>query len=371
MNKLKKILNSPILRWFFLAIALAGLLWVIVKNWGSLTEALTALPWQIAVSSFALAVAYVFFTMWSWKVILADLGSDISWNTSTQLFGVSQIGKYIPGGVWNIVAAAEIGRDHKIPARRSVTAMTVAVLISLLSGAGIGVLTVLSTSVSIQVPTWLIVLLLVILAALLMPPVLNQLIGFGFKLLKRPAPERQMTFKGLGLATLLAVIAWGIAGVQIWLLAWVAGFLVVFVPAGTGVRESVLGLFFTSALTSGGVLAVVLVSRIAMTFADLLFAALGALLKMRGAKRYSAVVPHHRSRSPVFVPGISTVCGFTHSLREVDETGALEIILPRTHVVLNELILMQHRFGRLGKILLADTIAVGIEIHRVLGIAAR
>lgn len=63
--------------------------------------------------------------------------------------------------------------------------------------------------------------------------------------------------------------------------------------------------FFTSALTSGGILAVVLVSRIAITFADLLFAALGALLKMRGDKRQSAVVPHHRSRSPVFAPGIS------------------------------------------------------------------
>ncbi len=44
MNKLKKILNSLILRWFFLAIVFAGLLRVIVKNWASLTEALTALP---------------------------------------------------------------------------------------------------------------------------------------------------------------------------------------------------------------------------------------------------------------------------------------------------------------------------------------
>ncbi len=43
MNKLKKILNSSILRWFFLAIVLAGLLWVI-KNRASLTEAFTALP---------------------------------------------------------------------------------------------------------------------------------------------------------------------------------------------------------------------------------------------------------------------------------------------------------------------------------------
>ena len=211
-------------------------------------------------------------------------GSPLDWSTATQLFGISQIGKYIPGGVWNIVAAAEIGRDHDIPARRSVTAMTVAVLISLLTGTGIGVITILGTSVAIQVPTWAIVLLLIALIALLMPPVLNRLIAFGFKLLKRPTPERQISFKGLGLSTLLAVIAWCIAGVQVWLLAygfgmdlsisnmalsigayalaWVAGFLVVFVPAGTGVREGVLGLLFAGSLSSGGILAVVLVSRI-------------------------------------------------------------------------------------------------------------
>ncbi|MCH9275443.1 flippase-like domain-containing protein [Bifidobacterium amazonense] len=303
MNMLKKIAKSPVTRWVFLAVALAGLLWAVIKNWDSLLSALAVLPPWIAVVSVVLSIVYVFFTLWSWKVILADLGSDLNWNAAVQLFGVSQIGKYIPGGVWNIVAAAEIGRDHKIPARRSVTAMTVAVLISLLSGTGIGVITVLGTSVNIQVPTWMIVVLLAVLVALLTPPVLNRLIGFGFALLKRPAPERQMTFRGLGLATLLAVIAWAVAGVQVWLLAvgfgmkaglagmmlaigayalaWVVGFLVVFVPAGTGVRESVLGLFFAGVLSSGGVLAVVLVSRIAMTIADLVFAGVGALLLQR------------------------------------------------------------------------------------------
>lgn len=302
MNKLKKVMNSPLIRWFFLAIALAALIWVIIKNWNPLVAALTTLSWQIATVGFLLAVVYVFFTLWSWRVILADLGSPLDWSTATQLFGISQIGKYIPGGVWNIVAAAEIGRDHDIPARRSVTAMTVAVLISLLTGTGIGVITILGTSVAIQVPTWVIVLLLIALIALLMPPVLNRLIAFGFKLLKRPTPERQISFKGLGLSTLLAVIAWCIAGVQVWLLAygfgmdlsisnmalsigayalaWVAGFLVVFVPAGTGVREGVLGLLFSGSLSSGGILAVVLVSRITMTFADLAFAGAGALLRM-------------------------------------------------------------------------------------------
>lgn len=88
MNKLKKILNSLILRWLFLAIVFAGLLWVIVKNWASLTEALTALPWQIAVSSFVLAVAYVFFTsaLTSGGVLAVVLVSRITMTFADLLF---------------------------------------------------------------------------------------------------------------------------------------------------------------------------------------------------------------------------------------------------------------------------------------------
>ena len=99
------------------------------------------------------------------------------------------------------------------------------------------------------------------------------------------------------MATVMSVISWVIAGLQIWILAigfgmrlnlsgvlmsigsyalaWVAGFVVVFVPAGTGVRETVLGLFFSSMLGSGAVLAIVLLSRVAMTIADVVFASAG------------------------------------------------------------------------------------------------
>lgn len=295
-------MNLPLIRWFFLAIALAALIRVIIKNWNPLVAALATLSWQIAAAGFLLAVVYVFFTLWPWRAILADLGFPLDWSTATQLFGISQVGKYIPDGVWNIVAATKIGRDHNIPARRSVTAMTVAVLSSLLTGTGIGVITIIGTSVAIQAPTWAILPLLIALIALLMSPVLNRLIAFGFNLFEKPASERQISFKSLGLATLLAVIAWRIADIQIWLLAygfgmdlsisnmalsigayalaWVAGFLVVFVPAGTGVREGVLGLLFAGSLSSEGILAVVLVSRITMTFADLAFAGAGALLRM-------------------------------------------------------------------------------------------
>lgn len=307
MKTLRTIIGSSVTRWAFLAIALAGLAWAVIKNWSSLMAALSVLPAWAAMASVLLAVCYVFFTMWSWRVILADLGTPLDWNVSTQLFGISQIGKYIPGGVWNIVAAAQIGRDHDIPARRSVTAMTVAVLISLLSGVGIGAVTLMTMAQAIQIPSWAILLVLAALLVMLTPPVLNRLIAFGFGLLKRPGLEQPLTFRGLGLSTLLASAAWVLAGMQIWVLgigfgmkpdapglllsvgayalAWVVGFLVVFVPAGTGVRESVLGLFFAGVLSTGAVLAVVLVSRIAMTLADLLFAGAGALLSAHAKRR--------------------------------------------------------------------------------------
>lgn len=56
--------------------------------------------------------------------------------------------------------------------------MTVAVLSSLLAGTGIGVITIIGTSVAIQSPTWAILLLLIALIALLMSPVVNRLIAF-------------------------------------------------------------------------------------------------------------------------------------------------------------------------------------------------
>ena len=298
-------MKSRAVRWGFLALALGGLLWTVLRNWSSFASALSKLPFWVIVTSQILACAYVCFTMWSWRVILADLGTALSWNTSIQLFGVSQIGKYIPGGVWNIIAAAQIGRKHDIPASRSLTAMTVAVLISLLSGLGIGSVALLSTSTIIQIPLWILILLLLLLFVVLSPPVLNRIIAIGFRLLKQPAPEHRLTLSGLGVSTMLSIISWIISGLQIWVLgigfsmkpdiytvqlaigayalAWVAGFIIVIVPAGTGIRESVLGLFFTGLLGTGAILAVVLVSRITMTLADLLLAGLGAWLMKKTA----------------------------------------------------------------------------------------
>jgi hypothetical protein len=64
-------------------------------------------------------------------------------------------------------------------------------------------------------------------------------------------------------------------------LAWAAGFLVVFVPAGAGIREAVLVLTLSPVLPSGPAALLALISRLVFTAGDLVWAGIGGLLRPR------------------------------------------------------------------------------------------
>ena len=66
-------------------------------------------------------------------------------------------------------------------------------------------------------------------------------------------------------------------------LAWAAGFLVVFVPAGAGIREAVLVLTLSPILPSGPATLLALISRLVFTAGDLVWAGIGGLLRPRHA----------------------------------------------------------------------------------------
>lgn len=304
MNRLVAALRSPVVKWAFLAIALGLGVWAVVSERSEIADALSRLSWQHVVIAAVTAVAYVWCTMLSWRQVLADLGSPLPWRASVELFGVSQIGKYIPGGVWNIVAAAEIGTAHRIPRRRSVTAMAITVLVSLVSGLAIGAVAfALSPSEDLKRWWWL-VLLTPPLVIALAPPAMNRLIAFVLRVVRRPALEHPLTLRGLGGATAWAVVAWLLAGVHVdalasgigaradartlalavtgYALAWVAGYVFIFAPAGVGAREVVLGATLAGAgMTTGAVLAVVLLSRFLLTGVDLLLAGIGLAIRRR------------------------------------------------------------------------------------------
>lgn len=309
MSRLLAALRSPIVKWLFLAMTLALAGYAVWSRWEEVASALAQLSPLAVAAAFALAACYVWLTLLSWRRVLADLGSPLRLPAAIPLFGVSQLGKYIPGGVWNVLVAAELGAEHKIPRRRSVTAMALAILISLVSGLALGGLALaLGPDELVRRWRWAAWLLIPLVIALA-PPVMNRLIELALRLARRPPPEQPMTTRGLAVATGWAMAAWVVAGAHVWVLAiglgleasprslalatgayalaWVVGFVVVIAPAGAGAREAVLIAALSGALGGGAVLTVVLLSRVLLTVADFGIAGWGMILARHRRPRIS------------------------------------------------------------------------------------
>lgn len=291
MKKLIAFFQSAAFRTAFLAIAFVAAIWAVAENWSQVYESLRSFPVWLSLVGLLLSLLYVYLTMLSWRVVLNDVGQHVERRVARRIFFSSQVAKYLPGGVWNFVAAAEIGTDYAISRRRSVSALVVSIVISIMTGmlwAGLSVL--LGPSAELASYRWVGVAIPIVLV-LLMPPILNRIVNWSLRILRRDPLEDQMSWKGTAAASIYAAASWMVVGFQLWLmlvytglpqtlstfllatggyaLGWTAGFLVFFVPAGAGVREVALGAVLATAVQPGVVVVVVLLARLFTTIADI------------------------------------------------------------------------------------------------------
>jgi hypothetical protein len=235
-----------------------------------------------------------------YRVLLAGLGSPLSARAAAQILFVGQLGKYLPGSVWPVLAQMELGAAHAVPRRRSASASVLTMLLSLLTGILVG-LVVLPFSAGVT-PYWWVFLAAPVILVCLYPKILNRILDWILRLAKRPPLEQPLTGRAVGTALAWGVVIWACYGLQIWLLtarlgaasgsdlllaiggfafAWCAGFLVVLAPAGAGVREVVLIALLGPVVGAVPAGAIALVSRVLLTLADLLSAALAAFFARR------------------------------------------------------------------------------------------
>lgn len=289
---LTKIVGSRAVRWGFVAVALGLAGYALARDWAPVRGALTSLGWwAVAGALVSVLVAYAA-TVQVWRLLLASLGSPLPYTAAAKVLLVGQIGKYVPGSIWPVLASMELGRAHQVPRSRSASASILQMLISLITG----LLTALVTLpfVAGAMPYRWALLGAPILLVVLHPRVLNAIIGRLLRLVRQPPLERPLTAAALLRAMTWSFGSWICYGLQIWILAtrlgappgetalvalggfafaWSVGFVVVFAPAGAGVRDVLLLVSLSPVLGTADGTAVVLVSRVATTVADLVSAA--------------------------------------------------------------------------------------------------
>lgn len=300
MTRVLGALRSRWARIGFGVAALGGAGYALVRDWNAIALALRHLPLRYVLLAVAVNLVYLVCTMASWRAVLATLGSRLPVRAAFEVFFVSQLGKYVPGGVWHMVAVSELGMDRDIPRRRSLSAIAVATVVGIGTGFVAAVPLLVQAGRSLPARGWLWLALPVALL-LLSPAVLNRLLALAMRLLRREPLEQPMTHRGTATAAAWALLGWGVVGVEVWLLglgmglsrsslpavvgayaiAWVAGYLVVVAPAGLGPREIVLGVLLAGALPTGSAVALVLVTRVLQTAADVAMAGAGYVARRR------------------------------------------------------------------------------------------
>ena len=290
------------LRWSFLAVAGALLAWAIVATWDQFVESLERLSVGGVAIALVLCILGVFINSLSWRAVMRSIGLEAGVRESISVFFVSQIGKYVPGSVWPVLAQAECASEHGMSRARAMTGSVIAMVVGVVSAAVVRAVGVVLSAPAALAEYWWVLLLAGALVCVLAPPVLRRLVGVVFRLTRRSESPAEVGAVPLLESAGWSVAMWVILGAQAWVLlrevapsasftlatgafafAWLVGFLVVVAPAGVGAREAAFVLALSSVTGAAEALTIAVVSRFLMTAADAV--AFGVGLGLRAARR--------------------------------------------------------------------------------------
>lgn len=301
MAIIRRIISSRVVRWGFLAAVVAYAIYYIAVEWREIHHALDQIgPWA-SLASFVFVLAALFASMLVWRTLLAGLGSPLSLRAASRVLFIGQLGKYLPGSVWPVLAQIELATEHKVPRGRTAAASLINMAVTMLAGLLVGLIALPFTGGVDHY--WWVFLIAAPLVACLYPSVLNRLLRLGFKILRRPPLEQELTGRVILKSLGWSVVCWFFYGVQIWILmlktgasparalplavgsfafAFVVGFVIILAPAGAGFRDVLIAAFLAPMIGTGPATAVALVSRFATAAGDLVTAGLAAASYKRG-----------------------------------------------------------------------------------------
>lgn len=226
---------------------------------------LAQVGWPALAGALVLAAAATVGTALVWLIILETLGvrTQRRW---AGIFLQAQLGKYIPGSVWQYAGRAAVARAHGIPVRPVGISLPVEFVASGMAAGSMAAFLLGWWGAAVLAP-----LALLLIAAQ-----------------QRARPLRPSALAAIR-AMLLYLPVWVLLGVSFWLcahalvsvsardvafytgafaVAWVAGLLAFYAPGGLGVREAVLVALLSSRIGAADALVIAAASRLILVIVD-------------------------------------------------------------------------------------------------------
>ena len=289
-------------KWLWVAAVLVAAAAIIARSWDDIQAMLRTLGWGWIAASLGLTASAKLFLGLNAHVAARRCAIDIGFVEAFRLYNLSQLGKYLPGSVWQFIGRAaayrHLGAQYG-PIRDALVCESLwivagaSVVGAVLTGPAL--LGILTGSLSPFVAWWLgagfgLALLAVAAAALWKRTMLARYARLAWP------PARAVAAQGA---------IWLLLGLGFWVLArgcgldvgpvfaiglfaagYAVGFLVPIAPAGLGVRDAILTLGLMPYVPAGEALVVTVMARLVYLVVDLALA-LGqdGVLAMLGLRR--------------------------------------------------------------------------------------
>ncbi len=269
----------------------------IVANWTQVKDFNWEFDYPLLILSFALQLAGLCWLVKIWQRMLSHTGSRVSYLKLFKVWFFANLGKYLPGKVWQFMGMIYMLEKQGVPKQSSLSTGVLAQAFSVMSGLLVSVI-FLGASLYSQFfskePALLaagIVLGLAILVIGGYPKALEKIINLGLRILKRQEIALDIRARDViiyilfysaswllyGLAFLIFVKSMAPASFHLYptltgafAFSLNVGFLAVFTPGGIGVREGVLVLLLSSLFPLPVSTLISLLSRLWMTAGELL-----------------------------------------------------------------------------------------------------
>ena len=213
--------------------------------------------WRIAWTGVVVLISYAVLIE-TWRRTLTIWGARLPWRVAAQIWFVSNLGKYVPGKVWQIAAMGGLAQQHGVPPVAAVGSALVVNLVNLLSGFA---LVALFGSARLAGAGFWPGMLVAFGLIVTMPWLLPRALRFAARLTKRDLPAVHIPVSALIVAFTGCSIAWMLYGyafgalafaifgsaagtttlyTAVFTLSYLFGYIAVFAPGGIGVREDAL-----------------------------------------------------------------------------------------------------------------------------------
>lgn len=249
------------LKWIAVAAVLVFVGLRVQEQWAELR----AYPWParfnwtlLAASAGCVAISYAVL-IWTWQRTVLSWGERLPLGAAARIWFVSNLGRYIPGKVWQIGAMGVMAQNEGVSPVAAVGSSLVISLINVLAGIAVAVV---CGAGDLGAPVWAYISVglsaALVVGAPWLLPVLAKTAG---KIVRRPIEVPRLPLSAIWIAAVGCTVAWVLYGIAFRFLhvavlgeptgdvmrstaaftgSYIAGFLFLLAPGGIGVREDVL-----------------------------------------------------------------------------------------------------------------------------------